>query len=135
MKEKNPDLVLAIGDLSEVKDPDCFFDLFSDYKDNVKVAFGEHDTDSNDKDDSSSRFSQYENHFDLNQPFYSFDHQNVHFLAMSTGKDEIIPFGIGSPQYNFVVNDLARAIMNQDIDWIIVYGYRPFYSSPTVHPS
>ena len=24
--------------------------------------------------------------------------------------------------------------MNQDIDWIIVYGYRPFYSSPTVHP-
>ena len=134
MKEKNPDLVLAIGDLSEVKDPACFFDLFSDYKDNVKVAFGEHDTDSNDKNDSSSRFSQYENHFDLDQPFYSFDHQNVHFLAMSTGKDEIVPFGIGSPQYNFVVNDLARASMNQDIDWIIVYGYRPFYSSPTVHP-
>jgi len=29
MQEKNPDLVLALGDLSEVKNPDCFFDLFS----------------------------------------------------------------------------------------------------------
>ena len=25
MKKKNPDLVLALGDLSDVKDPDCFF--------------------------------------------------------------------------------------------------------------
>jgi len=29
MKEKNPDLVLAIGDLSEVKDPACFFESYS----------------------------------------------------------------------------------------------------------
>ena len=25
MKKKNPDLVLALGDLSEKRDPDCFF--------------------------------------------------------------------------------------------------------------
>jgi hypothetical protein len=134
MKEKNPDLFLALGDLSEDRDPACFFDLFSNYDGNLKIALGEHDTDSNNKDDVPSRFAQFANHFDLDQPFYSFDYQNVHFLAMSTGKDEIIPFTIGSPQYNFVTNDLAQASTNQNIDWIIVYGYRPFYSSPTVHP-
>jgi calcineurin-like phosphoesterase family protein len=134
MKEKNPDLFLALGDLSEDKNPACFFDQFSDYDGNVKIALGEHDTDSNNKDDSPSRFAQYANHFELDQPYYSFDDQNVHFLAMSTGKEEFIPFTIGSPQYNFVANDLAQASINPNIDWIIVYGYRPFYTSPTVHP-
>ena len=134
MKEKRPDLFLALGDLSEDKNPACFFDQFSNYDGNVKIALGEHDTDSNDKDDLPTRFAQYANHFDLDQPYYSFDDQNVHFLAMSTGKEEFIPFTIGSPQYNFVANDLAQASSNPNIDWIIVYGYRPFYTSPTVHP-
>ena len=31
-------------------------------------------------------------------------------------------------------NDLAQASNNENIDWIIVFGYRPFYSSPTAHP-
>ena len=92
MKKKNPDLVLALGDLSEVKDPDCFFDSFKPvYEQNkLKIVLGYHDTDSN-GDDSSSRFSQYLSHFDSAEPFYSFDYKNIHFLAMSTGKDSLIP--------------------------------------------
>ena len=137
MKERNPDLFLALGDLSEDKDPACFFDLFSKVNNDgkLKVTLGEHDIDSNDNQDSSSRFSQFIRHFDLDKPFYSFDYQNAHFLAMSTGKDDLVPFGIGSVQYNFTVNDLAKASNNKEIKWIIVYGYRPFYSSPTVHPA
>jgi calcineurin-like phosphoesterase family protein len=137
MKEKNPDLFLALGDLSEDKDPACFFDLFSNVnKDGkLKVTLGEHDIDSVDNQDSSSRFSQFIRHLDLDKPFYSFDYRNAHFLAMSTGKDDLVPFGIGSAQYNFTVNDLAAASNNKEIKWIIVYGYRPFYSSPTVHPA
>jgi hypothetical protein len=136
MNEKDPDLVLAIGDLSEDKNPSCFFDLFSkiNHDGKLKIALGEHDTDSNTAEDSSSRFSQYMRQFDLAKPFYSFNYQKVHFLAMSTGKYQLIPFAFGSPQYNFVANDLAQASQNPEIDWIIVYGYRPFYSSPTVHP-
>lgn len=136
MKKNNPDLVLALGDLSEVKDPDCFFDLFKPvYEQNkLKIVLGYHDTDSN-LDDSSSRFSQYLRHFDLAEPFYSFDYNNIHFLAMSTGKDTLIPYGLGSEQYNFINTDLDRASKNQNIDWIIVYGYRPFYTSPTAHPA
>ena len=137
MKEKNPDLFLALGDLSEDKDPACFFDLFSNVnKDGkLKVTLGEHDIDSVDNQDSSSRFSQFIRHLDLDKPFYSFDYRNAHFLAMSTGKDDLVPFGVGSAQYNFTVNDLAAASNNKAIKWIIVFGYRPFYSSPTVHPA
>lgn len=135
MKARNPNLFLALGDLSEDKDPACFFNLFSKIGGQLKVTLGEHDTDSNDGRDSSSRFSQFVRHFDLDKPFYSFDYKNVHFLAMSTGKDEFVPFGIGSAQYNFTANDLAKASNNKDIKWIIVYGYRPFYSSPTAHPA
>ena len=36
---------------------------------------------------------------------------------------------------NFVKSDLAQASKNNKIDWIIVCGYRPFYTSPTAHPA
>ena len=30
-------------------------------------------------------------------------------------------------------SDLSKAASDTNIDWIIVYGYRPFYSSPSTH--
>jgi predicted MPP superfamily phosphohydrolase len=139
MEEKDPDLVFALGDLSEVKNPQCFFDIVSELNDDgrFKITLGEHDTDSNNSNntDSSSRYGQYIRHFNLESPFYAFDHQNVHFLAMSTGKSLYFPYVNGSAQYNFINDDLSKAANNPNIDWIIVYGYRPFYTSPTIHPS
>jgi hypothetical protein len=136
MEEKNADLVLALGDLSEVKNPGCFFDLVSklDDDDKFKIALGDADTDSNNTH-SSSRFGDFIRFFDLESPYYSFDYQNVHFLAMSTGKSLHIPYTYGSAQYKFINDDLNKAASNPNIDWIIVYGYRPFYSSPSFHPS
>jgi hypothetical protein len=136
MEKENSDLVFALGDLSEVKDPKCFFKLVSklDGNNKFKIALGEDDTDSN-KIHSSSRYSDFVRHFDLESPFYSFDYQNVHFLAMSTGKGSYIPYEYGSAQYQFIDNDLNKATNNSNIDWIIVYGYRPFYTSPTIHPA
>ena len=135
METINPDLVLALGDLSEVNNPNCFFDLFSTVNNagKLKIALGEQDTDSPNEFDSSSRLSQFTSHFGLADTFYSFDHKNIHFLAMSTGKNSMIPYVSGSPQYDFVESDLAKAASDKNIDWIIVYGYRPFYSSPTIH--
>ena len=136
MEEQDTDLAFALGDLSEVQNPNCFFDSVSklDNNDKFKIALGESDTDSNEVR-SSSRFSDFVRHFDLKSPFYSFDYKNVHFLAMSTGKNLFIPYANGSEQYNFIENDLRNAANNSDIDWIIVYGYRPLYTSPTIHPS
>jgi Calcineurin-like phosphoesterase len=130
MEDEDPDLVLALGDLSEVKDSDCFFDIISNLDDDgrFKVALGEDDTE-------SVRYRDYIRHFDLKNPFYSFDYQNVHFLAMSTGKGTVIPYVNGSEQYQFINDDLSKAANNPNIDWIIVYGYRPFYTSPTIHPA
>ncbi len=130
MEDADPDLVLALGDLSEVKDSDCFFDIVSnlDDDDRFKVALGEDDT-------GSLRYRDYIRHFDLENPFYSFDYQNVHFLAMSTGKGSVIPYVNGSEQYQFINDDLSEAANNPSIDWIIVYGYRPFFTSPTIHPA
>lgn len=131
MEKLNPNLVFALGDLSEVKNTNCFFDIISELHDDdkVKIALGEDDTDSN------KRYSDFIEHFDLESPFYSFDYQNVHFLAMSTGKNSLIPYANGSAQYKFINDDLSKAANNSNIDWIIVYGYRPFYTSPTIHPS
>ena len=136
MVEQDTDLAFALGDLSEVKNPNCFFDIVSklDNKDKFKIALGESDTDSNEVR-SSSRFSDFIRHFDLESPFYSFDYKNVHFLAMSTGKSAFIPYAPGSAQYEFINVDLSRAANNTNVDWIIVYGYRPLYTSPTIHPS
>ena len=133
MKKKNPNLVLAVGDLSETRDPDCFFKMFKslDEKGKLKVALGFHDM--NNGDDSSSRFSQYLSHFEMADSYYSFDYKNIHFLVMNTGLDSLIPFGKGSQQYNFVKSDLAQASNTNKIDWIIVVSYQPFYTSPTLH--
>jgi len=136
MVEQDTDLAFALGDLSEVKNPNCFFDIISklDNKDKFKIALGESDTDSNEVR-SSSRFSDFVRHFDLESPFYSFDYKNVHFLGMSTGKSAFIPYAPGSAQYEFINDDLSKAANNTNVDWIIVYGYRPLYTSPTIHPS
>lgn len=53
---------------------------------------------------------------------------------MSTGKSTLVPYAAGSPQYEFINDDLSKAANNTKIDWIIVYGYRPFYTSPSIHP-
>ncbi len=136
IEKEDADLVFALGDLSEVENPACFFKLISklDGDQKFKVTLGESDTDNN-KAHTSSRFSDFVRHFKLASPFYSFDYQNVHFLAMSTGKILLIPYEYGSAQYKFINDDLYKAANDPNIDWIIVYGYRPFYTSPTIHPA
>jgi hypothetical protein len=98
----------------------------------LNIAFGYHDM--SDGDGSSSRFTQYLSHFDMTDSFYSFDYNKIHSVVMNTGIGSVIPYGEGSQQYEFIRNDLAAASVNDKIDWIIVCGYRPFYTSVTVHP-
>ncbi|MGA9744046.1 MAG: hypothetical protein WBQ16_05475, partial [Nitrososphaeraceae archaeon] len=66
--------------------------------------------------DSISLLKQYKNHFNLSQEYYSFNIQNVHFIALATE----IPFGVNSSQYNFVKRDLESVSKNSEIKWIIV---------------
>jgi len=131
MKSTNPEIVLALGDLSYQKKPDCWFSTISplDNGGKFKITFGEHDL-----DDYLVKYNQYLKHFNLTKPFYSFDYQNVHFLVMATSKNKVVPYIIGSEQYEFVKQDLKKAHDNKSIDWIIVSSFRPFYSSNSTHP-
>lgn len=129
MLSKQPEVVLALGDLSYRKSADCWFDLFSELEKDgrTKIAVGDNEM-------YPAKFTEYIRHFNMTKPFYSFDYNNVHFLAMATAKNRIIPYLEGSEQYNFVKEDLKKAHESKDIDWIIVYQFRAFYSSNTTHP-
>ena len=123
MTNMTPELVLALGDLSYQNSADCWLKIVSPIESKIKIILGEHDH------KSSSLLEQFKNLFNLSQEYYSFNYQYVHFIALATE----IPFDINSPQYNFIKNDLEDASKNSQIKWIIVYSYRPSYSSPTKH--
>jgi hypothetical protein len=137
IRAKNPELVLSLGDLSYQKDTGCWFKIMSPLMNKTRIVIGEHDYDIN----NSKRLQEYINRFNLSDPFYSFNYGNVHFLAMSS----VIPFSNQSLPYKllrddsmqkqFVSDDLYMASQNKSIDWIVVYLYKPMYSSPTYHES
>jgi predicted MPP superfamily phosphohydrolase len=131
MSSKQPELVIALGDLAYKKNPKCWFDLISPLEkgNKFKISFGEHDVSR-----GNVTYVKYLNHFNLSKPFYSFDYNNVHFVAMATAKNRLIPYNETSEQYQFIKNDLIQASKNKNIDWIIVYSFRSFYSSNTTHP-
>ncbi|CAN5518286.1 hypothetical protein BH18THE1_BH18THE1_03530 [soil metagenome] len=130
MIKKNPKFVIALGDLSYDKSATCWLNSIIplDSAGRIKITFGDHDLTK-----KMFKYNDYLAHFNMTKPFYSFNYANVHFLAMATAKNSIIPYVNGSEQYNFVRQDLNNAHNNKSIDWIIVYSFRPFYSSATSH--
>ncbi len=132
MLARQPELVLALGDLSYNRTLDCWLHLVAPLKAKLKIAIGYHDLD---QYANFSRADQYLEAFNLSEPFYSFNYNNVHFVALATE----IPYNVtthqyaNSDQYKFVESDLKRASMDDRIKWIVAFGYRPLYSSPSFH--
>ena len=117
---KNPNTVLALGDYSYASTATCWFNAIKPIDSKTKINIGNHD------DESSSLLNSYKNHFGLSNQYYSFNQQYVHILTMSTEQST----SSGSPQFNFVRNDLIAASQNPNIKWIIVNMHKPIYSSP-----
>ena len=120
---KNPELVLGLGDYSYDDTADCWLEIIAPLDEKMKIAIGNHDI------ETTSLLNQYMSHFNLTKQFYSFNYQNVHFTVISTelayGDDDE-----GNEQYEFVNADLASAAANPNIDWIVVYYHRTVYTSP-----
>jgi len=119
---KNPELVIGLGDYSYRDKANCWFEKIAPLDDKMKIAIGNHD------DETSSLLEQYMSHFNLTKQSYSFDYQNVHFTVISTellGNDSE-----GIEQYEFVNADLASAASDPNIDWIVVYYHKGVYTSP-----
>ena len=119
--DKNPELVLGLGDYSYDEDPaDCWLKKVKPINDKMKIAIGNHDME---------KLNVYTNHFGLREEYYSFNYYNVHLVALST-EIEYKPF---SSQYEFIENDLSRAASDPNIDWIVVYFHKQMYTSPSNH--
>ena len=126
MEDKKPELVLLLGDLSVDETANCWLDLISPFDDKSEITFGYHDV-----KDAESKLDQYREAYGLENLYYSFDYRHVHFIIMST----LSEFNATSDQYNFIEKDLKNASENENIDWIVVTSYGPFYTSPSAHPA
>jgi hypothetical protein len=129
IQNKNPELVIAAGDLSyEESTGDCWIeDIIKPVITKTKIAFGDHDYIGIGEDKKPKQ--DYLASFDLPKTYYSFDHENVHFLIM----DPNIEYGIDSTQFKFIQDDLYSASLNQNIQWIFVVEHVPIYTSPSQH--
>lgn len=123
IKNIEPAIVLGLGDYSYKSKADCWLKAVDLIDEKMKIAIGNHD------DEPSSKLQQYMDHFDMKGQYYSFNYQNMHFLALSTEP----PHNESALQYFFVNEDLAKASSNRSIDWIIVYFHKPMYTSPSNH--
>ena len=110
MQSKNPELVLGLGDYSYKNTARCWLQMIDPIDEKMKIIIGGHDS------EPLSLLNQYLSHFNLTKQYYSFDYQNVHFIAMSTE----LPWTKSSAQYKFVKDDLAKAFIDPNIDWIVV---------------
>lgn len=109
IKDKNPEMVLGLGDFSYKDSARCWLEKIGPLDRIMKITIGNEDLGSN-------RLDQYVDHFGLTELYYSYQYQNVHVLTMMFESS----YSTDSDQYDFVVNDLDTASRNPDIDWIIV---------------
>jgi hypothetical protein len=116
----NPELIITTGDhVKDVRSIKCWAEMSEPIKDKMKIAIGNHDI------EFKKIYKEIVDYHQLDNPFYSHDFQNVHFISMSTEH----PFEEGSKQYEFIKNDLEKALKNKDIDWVIIHNHKPLYST------
>jgi Calcineurin-like phosphoesterase len=120
---KEPELVLTLGDLSYNETAACWFNVMSALKHKIMITFGYHDS------NNKTMMDLYLRTFEMDKPYHSFDYRKVHFLVLASE----FPFDKGSEQYNFVKRDLQEASDSKNINWIIVSTYGPLYTSPSKH--
>ena len=114
--DQDPELVLALGDLSYNGDADCWLELIEPIADKTKIVMGNHE---------EGLVKDYKDFFGLKEQYYSFNYKNMHFLALSTQSD----FDDDSEQYEFAIRDLEKYSKDQFIDWIVVFYHHFIYGS------
>ncbi len=119
MKTVEPEIIILTGDLGQ--------STFEEWKEmtesmdlsNVYVTLG---------DAEENEFRQeYLDYHNLEKNYYSFDYENIHFLAVSTETRN--NFSNDKIQIEFIENDLKSNMKNTSTDWTIVFMHHPMYSS------
>ena len=120
MTKLEPELVVGLGDYTYQNiSPQCWFDISEPIDEKMKIVIGNHDL------DFQSSYDQLLDHYNLREPYYSFNFYNIHFLAISSEH----PFEKGSKQYKFIKSDLEESLQDPSILWRIVFLHKPMYTS------
>jgi len=120
IQAKASQLVLGLGDyIYNDDEADCWLEIVEPIDDKIKIAIGNHET--------GAILTELMEHYGLSNQYYSFDYQNVHFTVMS----DYVSDEIGSEQYIFVQNDLAKAAADPNIDWIVLVHHSQKYAATT----
>jgi hypothetical protein len=120
--DNNPELVLGLGDYSYEDSADCWLDIIQPIDNMMKISIGNHEI------EEESILTEYMNHFGLTSQYYSFDYQNVHFIALATESEYLdMSKDKAKEQLAFVTRDLEKASTNPNIDWIIPFFHRIMY--------
>lgn len=93
IEDQDPELVLALGDLSYNGKAKCWLKMIKPFADKTKIVIGNHEL------NSSKLLRDYMEFFGLEKQYYSFNYKNVHFLALSTETD----YDDDSEQYEFAM--------------------------------
>src|SRR5919112_746308 len=118
--DKAPEIVLGLGDYSYDDSADCWFDITQPIDNIMKIAIGNHEVED---------LEALMNHFGLTEQYYSFDYQNVHFIALESEEEYLDMSNVkAKQQLAFVQSDLEKASSNPNIDWIIPFFHRIMYS-------
>jgi hypothetical protein len=119
---KNPELVLGLGDYSYEDSADCWLDIIQPIDNIMKIVIGNHEI------EEESILTEYMNYFGLTSQYYSFDYQNVHFIALTTESEYLdMSKDKAKEQLAFATSDLEKASTNPNIDWIIPFFHRMMY--------
>jgi 3',5'-cyclic AMP phosphodiesterase CpdA len=82
---QKPDIFLALGDLTYEPTADCWYDMTRAFDSKTKIAIGNHeDEEEKAKGGSKELKDSLLEHYDLQNSYYSFDYENVHFLVLDT---------------------------------------------------
>ena len=120
--DKNPELVLGLGDYSYEDSADCWLDIIQPFDNIMKIAIGNHEI------EEESILTEYMNRFGLTSQYYSFDYNNVHFIALATESEYLdMSKDKAKEQLAFVKSDLEKASTNPNIKWIIPFFHRMMY--------
>lgn len=122
ISKTNPEFIIGLGDYSYEKYGDCWFDLIENTVRAIPwaISIGNHE------ETPETGYYQYLNYFDIEDTFYSFDYENLHFIAMDTSA----PMDLNSKQFEFVENDLEEVSSDSNIEWIVIFGHKHPYPSP-----
>ena len=112
----DPEIILFLGDLSYTTYNEWieFTNFLEKEKTFITIGY-----------DDLEYQEEYLAYYDIENVFYSFDFENVHFVTISVEQS----YSKGSEQYNFLKSDLANTDLDENIDWIIFWLHKPIYYS------